>query len=1177
MAISQLPQAPYRQDRKTFPTALSTDVIFSEIRDCSRIDFPEYGTPHPSATKWPDHKLVFIKTVDIERDGIFEFFYAANRENQDLYNFAFGFRNLIGNVGGREFRTIQRTYVTSRESFAPYDIPFGTPMPNIPEDKFEGVNYVFFDRQQQKIDVAELDSLYVIEVHTYVETAFLDYKLSYSTQRDDGLPEKFKVQIPQEQTEEIVEGLAEMPVLASGELSSSEDQLNPDVKLVKKLTRNIDGTPVLTGKIVTNVLQVAGVEESIVDDGETITASALTVDGSVESLGNGKSVKRVITAPDLFKAESFTTQRPDAVPEKFRVAIPTTTVEENVEGTAAQPILTTGELVASEQQVNKFVKRTQKTKRNPNGATVLTQKATDNTKLLATVTETYQTGDTTVVPSALVDVTSEALGDGTYIVRKVEVPEVFQAATLSVEKPDFIPLKFQATIPSVTTDVTEAGTAVMPNLSGDDLAASEQQVNKFVKRTQRKTRAIPSNATLAGSEFNQAISYVTSEELVDIGTPSATGSTVVESSVTPIGGGKALRTVKSVANGAYSSSNPATRRIENRVTPLETDIIFIEIGAMPTPAPEYGTPHYSPNQWPNHKLVLIKPAGRDGILYEFYYAADRENQDDYNLVDQNNGQFLVRSYIIPRADFYNRSVYALTVPVVGVSPDPVFGANDPIYGDFVFSGESVKHTGTELDSLYVEVERMYQLKEEVTYDFNNNLEVNFKITKRIVARDSPTTASKIGKIVERQNMNAWHDIETITELDERDNYFDANGKFIPIVLPDVPKDVQFNFPNLLNFVDITVAPSADALDYIINYDMVSPPSGPFEARVMRIITDDPDYYRTLYPVVNLHPKRELINTSATTYRDQQISETLTIVRDNISCRQTEVPPSVHGDIDIDIDLISQRLNNPLVWEQVTNIVTDSSTNLKTLYYNYSGAALFQVQAMLPKTSDYYLLTGGGELVVGYDVTKVDLNLYNVSIIFLNIDGLYNGDSDSAYDGRTRQQVFLSAGTVWNPVSNPSGTGIPCRLSYTYSFYYGNATLIITADLFEFRLQTPYGDIVDTGFKRVITNNLGQFTNSEDFYALIQTRLTIALENARAYYIAHVVKKLKTSFLSKKYLITSNDSGITLKSLSAMENLENITMSFNSNYATVSSYLGGNVLIPRGGGPTITSTSTLIPS
>ena len=496
MAISQLPQAPYRQDRKTFPTALSTDVIFSEVRDCNRIDFPDYGTAHPNTKKWPDHKLVYIKPVDIERNDIFEFFYAADRSNQDYYNFASGYRNIIGNVGGREFRNVQRIYVTSRDSFSPYDIPFGTSMPNVPEDKFEGVEYVFFDRQQQKIDQPELDSLYVLEVHTYVEVAFLEDTLTFTASKDDGLPEKFKVAVPQQQTEKIVEGVAGMPVLAAGELSVSEDQLNPDVKLVKKVTRNVESTPTLGGKLVTNALQIASSEESIVDDGTEIIVNELTVDGSVEPLGNGKSVKKVVTVSELFTAPAFTTQRPDVTPEKFRAAIPTTTVEESVAGNASQPQLVTGDISASEQQVNKFVKRTTKTKRNAATSATLIEKATDSTKQLNTVTEIYQTGDTNESPSALVDISSQALGDGKYIVRKVAVPELFTAEAFTTQRPDVTPEKFRSAIPTTTTEQNIIGNAAPTTLVAGDINASEQQINKFVKRKTKTSRPAAASATL---------------------------------------------------------------------------------------------------------------------------------------------------------------------------------------------------------------------------------------------------------------------------------------------------------------------------------------------------------------------------------------------------------------------------------------------------------------------------------------------------------------------------------------------------------------------------------------------------------------------------------------------------------------------------------------------------------
>ena len=307
MAISQLPQAPYRQDRRVYPTPDSGDILFSEVRDCTRSEIPEYGTPHPNSKKWPDHKLVFVKPVDIERDGIFEFFYAAERQNQDLYNFSVGYRNIIGNTGGREFRVVQRSYVTPRADFQPLDIPFGTPMPDVPEGKFDDVEYVFFDREQKSIDQQELNSLYVAEVHTYVEKAFLDYKLSYGAQKSDLVPEKFRAAIPQTSTEQIVEGLAEPPTLTGSQISVTEDQLNPDVKLVREVSRDkptsevvLNGSQAYVGGTVADITETYSPTEIEADSGFLIQESRVT------PTGDGAYVKETVSVegwPTLISAD----------------------------------------------------------------------------------------------------------------------------------------------------------------------------------------------------------------------------------------------------------------------------------------------------------------------------------------------------------------------------------------------------------------------------------------------------------------------------------------------------------------------------------------------------------------------------------------------------------------------------------------------------------------------------------------------------------------------------------------------------------------------------------------------------------------------------------------------------------------------------------------------------------
>jgi hypothetical protein len=799
MPVSQLPQAPYRQDRKIFPTPLVGDVLFSEVRDGNRTNLPEYGTPHPNTTKWPNHKLVFIKPVDIERNEIFEFFYAADRENQDLYNFSVGYRNIIGNVGGREFRVIQRSYVTPREGFEPLDIAFGTPMPNIPEGKFDGVDYIFFDRQQQRIEQQELDSLYVAEVHTYVETAFLEYKLSYAADRVDPLPDRFRTSIQQEITEEIAEGLAEMPQLSGSELSKKEDQLNPDVKLIRTVSR---ATP----------------------------TSGVKLDGVVYDNVTGRSLE----------------------------------------------------------------------------------------------------SDEVVYPRG--------------------------------------------------TDVNGAGKV-------EDLFANP-------------------NNPFWGQQADG--SFFIGDQISD------DWFLLKKQFVAP-------------TNAVNSLSNPAKKRFLQRVTPLGTDILFYEIGSMPTTTPTYGSAHYDIANWPNHKLIYIVPEGDSGILYRFYYAADRNNQDLYNFVDE-DGRALTRTYIIPRAQYLNRASYNATIPTVGTSADPQFGSSDAVYGGFVFVGENIEKAPEPLDNLYVVIERVYLPKVRTSIKYDDNIEKAVSVTQTIIKKGTgPTVQNSVGVTVQVENVNNWYDIETVSRIVGLESMFDSNGKFIPIRLPDIPKDVNYNFPNRLNSVDIkfvsatTTNPNSGSTNtdtaYYIDYDLQSPPSGPYAAKMIRFLTDDPQAIKAQYPVVQLHPKRETIGIA-------------TAIDGNANAQQIELPSSIHGPIDITIN--------------------DSDVDLTGLNY--------AVTPDLPVSADFFTLMAGGDFVAGYEVSKTILNLYEVSVVLINIDGLYTNKFVTSTTGQTRaRHVLNNLEPAWELVKNQTiytGSSIrsiqdiyvykQAEVTVSFSSPYGSLTIICPA-------------------------------------------------------------------------------------------------------------------------------------
>jgi hypothetical protein len=276
------------------------------------------------------------------------------------------------------------------------------------------------------------------------------------------------------------------------------------VKVVQ--TYKVDGPQLIgratdnDGQLITVTTQRKGAD-SYIPPSPTATRTVEVSREDAESL-----VERVVDTPEIFSAKTLAKETSDPVPMKFRVAVPTTTSEENVEGQAQEPTLVAGEISKSEQQVNKFVKRVRSTFRSILGLPkLLTQKSTNNEGQLVTVRETLQLGDTVEAPSATKTVESEALGDGTYVVRTSETPEIFSANVFSSERPDPLPQKFRVLLPAETTQFDSEGQASLPSLSYGDLSASEQQVTKFVKRVSKTTRDGNSSSNLLGQVYTSEL------------------------------------------------------------------------------------------------------------------------------------------------------------------------------------------------------------------------------------------------------------------------------------------------------------------------------------------------------------------------------------------------------------------------------------------------------------------------------------------------------------------------------------------------------------------------------------------------------------------------------------------------------------------------------------------------
>jgi hypothetical protein len=110
------------------------------------------------------------------------------------------------------------------------------------------------------------------------------------------VPEKFQINIPQTTTEQIVEGLAEQPTLTDTQLSVSEEQINPDIKFVKTISRaKPEGNISFTGRRAyveggppANVVETYSEGEIEVDTGVNVVQS------TVSPLGDGSFTKETI-------------------------------------------------------------------------------------------------------------------------------------------------------------------------------------------------------------------------------------------------------------------------------------------------------------------------------------------------------------------------------------------------------------------------------------------------------------------------------------------------------------------------------------------------------------------------------------------------------------------------------------------------------------------------------------------------------------------------------------------------------------------------------------------------------------------------------------------------------------------------------------------------------------------
>jgi len=572
---------------KSFPTPILTDLVVTVDVDSRLPGYKplEYGTPYPDQTRFAGAKLV--SQAPLEDDRFVRRVYATDRVNQDAYNKA------ITYSGGSLAHPIYvRSYIVPREGYAP--LPDGSVDP-------EDAGALLLNEESKPAD-GELNSLY-LQVSRLFETlpgpvitsydtneagqvitvtsqrksttgystpttsALRSFTIqsedvgvlteqirtlpsifsrkTFSAERPDMLPQKFRAAIPDVETSEIVEGQALQPTLATEDISASQTQQTLYLKQVSSRSRPAPEYPLtIVEKSRTRLGQTATTTSTLDLGQQQADLGPLVESSEVTDLGDGRSIKVTTVVDGVFGESSYTKSKEDLTPAKFRANVNETLTEQTVSGTAAMPTtLGVSEFLKSEQQITVDKKRTQVRERYTATSNSLSESVVTNEGQLGTRTITLSAGTQTITTSAtLVSGEIEELGDGRTVKTIVTVPTVFAQKSFTKSKEDVTPVKFRALLQDLVTEETAAGTATQPVLDTDDLSKTVQAVTVDKIRTQTRTRATPVSSSLTGEIWTSELGGGTATVTENYGTGAVINPTfgTVAAELEALGDGKSV-------------------------------------------------------------------------------------------------------------------------------------------------------------------------------------------------------------------------------------------------------------------------------------------------------------------------------------------------------------------------------------------------------------------------------------------------------------------------------------------------------------------------------------------------------------------------------------------------------------------------------------------------------------
>ena len=404
-------------------------------------------------------------------------------------------------------------------------------------------------------------------------------------------------------------------------------------------------------------------------------------------------------------------------------------------------------------------------------------------------------------------------------------------------------------------------------------------------------------------------------------------------------------------------------------TPERRDLMFFveRNGDLPQNQNwKFGDPFEDRIRYPNHRLVYVSPQSADKWS-RWYFASDRINQDEYNWT-LNSGEQLIRTYLVQRHLYYERSdaeAAAANPTVNGEFTYPVVGTPDTRFVKYGFADDTVIDAPEELTSQYIIIQRRFIEPITVEITWSNDFQRNVRVIREIIpAEIYPTPPTQeAGKTVEIKQGNRFYDVRITQELITGAEGSDPDYPYEKPALPDYR---NYNFPSKLESIDLVWvwawADSTSALesyseDFYFKWKLVDPRPGPYAATIRRFITDDPDSIKDAYPLTAVPaPVRETMAVVYAWYKASLEGNNTAAV-----ANEQQLPPSIHGAITVTL-----------------NGTTPTPARERVYTSSY------------PETPGYSTFIGLTAATIGYEVRELPLNLYEVTVVEINISGLYGG-------------------------------------------------------------------------------------------------------------------------------------------------------------------------------------------